>query len=135
MKFLDFLNKSVSPYHTVESLKTFISETNDENVLLFERGGALIAVRPPSEVCLDTKFRIALAHTDFPTLKISPNPDKTAAGVRTLHPEVYGSPLFTSWLDRDLGYAGLIAYEQGGRYIQNWCAVINCSAFRNWRST
>ena len=115
MKFLDFLNKSVSPYHTVESLKTFINETNDENVLLFERGGALIAVRPPSEVCLDTKFRIALAHTDFPILKISPNPDKTAAGVRTLHPEVYGSPLFTSWLDRDLGYAGLIAYEQGGR--------------------
>ena len=115
MNFLDFLNHSVTPYHTVESLKTLIGGANDENILLFERGGALIAVRPPSEVCLNTKFRIALAHTDFPTLKISPNPDKSAAGVRTLHPEVYGSPLFTSWLDRDLGYAGLIAYEQGGR--------------------
>ena len=115
MNFLDFLNHSVTPYHTVESLKTLIGGANDENILLFERGGALIAVRPPSEVCLNTKFRIALAHTDFPTLRISPNPDKSAAGVRTLHPEVYGSPLFTSWLDRDLGYAGLIAYVQGGR--------------------
>jgi aspartyl aminopeptidase len=32
------------------------------------------------------------------------------AGVCTLHTEVYGSPLYTSWLDRDLGYAGMIAY-------------------------
>ena len=115
MKFLDFLNFSVTPYHTVDCLKTLINGINDENILLYERGGALIAVRPPKEVCSDSKFRIALAHTDYPTLKISPNPDKSAAGVRTLHPEVYGSPLFTSWLDRDLGYAGLIAYEQGGR--------------------
>jgi aspartyl aminopeptidase len=34
--------------------------------------------------------------------------------VQTLHPEIYGSPIFTSWLDRDLGYAGVLAYAEGG---------------------
>lgn len=115
MDFFEFLNKSVTPYHTVDSLKGLVDSAKDEKFQLFERGGALIAVRPPKEVSSDSKFRIALAHTDFPTLKITPDPDGAAAGVRTLHPEIYGSPLFTSWLDRDLGYAGLIAYEQDGR--------------------
>ena len=114
MKFLDFLNKSVTPYHTVECLKQILAPFGS-GIRLFERGGALIAVRSPLKVDEDSRFRIALAHTDYPTLKITPNPDGSAAGVRTLHPEIYGSPIFTSWLDRDLGYAGLLAYELDGK--------------------
>lgn len=114
MKFLDFLNKSVTPYHTVECLKQILAPFGS-GIKLFERGGALIAVRSPLKVDEDSRFRIALAHTDYPTLKITPNPDGSAAGVRTLHPEIYGSPIFASWLDRDLGYAGLLAYELDGK--------------------
>ncbi len=115
MEYFEFLNKSVTPYHTVEALKTLFDAKCGKNARFFERGGALIAVRVPKQICWDSQFRIALAHTDFPTLKITPNPDAAAAGVRTLHPEIYGSPLFTSWLDRDLGYAGLLAYELDGK--------------------
>lgn len=115
MEYFEFLNKSVTPYHTVEALKALFDAKCEKNTRFFERGGALIAVRTPKQICSDSQFRIALAHTDFPTLKITPNPDGAAAGVRTLHPEIYGSPLFTSWLDRDLGYAGLLAYELGGK--------------------
>lgn len=115
MNFLDFLNNSVTPYHTVENLKAVLGAGTEKKVQLFERGGALIAVRPPQKVCAESRFRIALAHTDYPTLKITPNPDCSAAGVRTLHPEVYGSPILASWLDRDLGYAGLLAYELEGK--------------------
>ena len=115
MECFEFLNKSVTPYHTVEALKALLGAECNESARFFVRGGALIAVRVPKKVCSDSRFRIALAHTDFPTLKITPNPDGLAAGVRTLHPEVYGSPLFTSWLDRDLGYAGLLAYELDGK--------------------
>ena len=114
MNFLDFLNNSVTPYHTVENLKQLLEPAGAE-IKLFERGGALIAVRLPRTVSAESKFRIALAHTDYPTLKITPNPDCSAAGVRTLHPEVYGSPILASWLDRDLGYAGLLAYELQGK--------------------
>ena len=115
MEYFEFLNKSVTPYHTVEALKVLFDAKCEKNTRFFERGGALIAVRTPKQIWSDSQFRIALAHTDFPTLKITPNPDGAAAGVRTLHPEIYGSPLFTSWLDRDLGYAGLLAYELNGK--------------------
>ena len=115
MNFLDFLNNSVTPYHTVENLKAFLGAGTEKKVQLFERGGALIAVRLPRAASAESKFKIALAHTDYPALKITPNPDCSAAGVRTLHPEVYGSPILASWLDRDLGYAGLLAYELEGK--------------------
>jgi aspartyl aminopeptidase len=114
MEYFEFLNKSVTPYHTVETLKALFNAKSDKNTRFFERGGALIAVRIPKQICSDSQFRIALAHTDFPALKITPNPDRAAAGIQTLHPEIYGSPIYTSWLDRDLGYAGLLAYEKNG---------------------
>lgn len=108
MNFFDFLNASVTPYHTVDSLKKIIC-SND--AFLFERQGALVAVKLPVLPSANSKFRIALAHTDFPTLKISPNPSVFSAGVQTLHSEIYGSPIYVSWLDRALGYAGLLAYK------------------------
>lgn len=112
MNFFEFLNESVTPYHTVDCLKRALK---DCGALLYERNGALIAIRAPLQVNENSRFRIALAHTDFPALKISPNPDKTCAGVNKLHVETYGGLLFTSWLDRDLGYAGMLAFERNGQ--------------------
>ncbi|MBR2074455.1 MAG: M18 family aminopeptidase, partial [Fibrobacter sp.] len=82
MNFLDFLNNSVTPYHTVQNLKQLLEPAGAE-IKFFERGGALIAVRLPRAASVESRFRIALAHTDYPTLKITPNPDCSAAGVRT----------------------------------------------------
>lgn len=127
MEFLDFLNESVSPWHTVDCLRRCLLSASFEEVEMpsgkvaklgsayfFVRGGAIVALKMPKQISERSRFRMALAHTDFPTLKISPNPDRQASGVCTLHTEVYGSPLFTSWLDRDLGYAGVLAYEKNG---------------------
>ena len=119
MDFFDFLNAAVTPYHTVSCLKSHFEANSFANfsgkietgkAYFVCRGASIIAFRTPKTWDAASKFRIALAHTDFPTLKISPNPDSVSAGVCTLHTEVYGSPLFTSWLDRDLGYAGMLAY-------------------------
>lgn len=112
MDFLEFLDKCVTPYHTASTLAEYFQKAG--HVVYAVRGGAVIAVRAPKKVSQKSRYRIALAHTDFPTLKITPNPDCLSAGIRTLHPEVYGSPLFTSWLDRDLGYGGLLAFELDG---------------------
>jgi len=126
MDLFDFLNYSVTPYHTVDFLHKEFEKAGFKKLNLgmgpielgqsyfFERNGALVAVRVPLSVISSTKFRLALAHTDFPALKIAPNPDKSCAGVDTLHVETYGGLLYTSWLDRDLGYAGLLAYESNG---------------------
>lgn len=125
MDFFEFLNTAVTPYHTVDALKSFFKANSFAEIGLsanFEpakayfvcREGSVIAFRTPKVWNESSRFRIALAHTDFPTLKISPNPDVVNAGVCTLHTEVYGSPLYTSWLDRDLGYAGMLAYVDAG---------------------
>lgn len=126
MRFFDFLNYAVTPYHTVDFLRNEFchagfdfsgkngQKLNLDGAYLVERGGALIAFRTPKTISSTTRIRLALAHTDFPVLKVTPKPDKMNAGVSTLHTEVYGSPLYTSWLDRDLGYAGLLAFEKDG---------------------
>lgn len=127
MDFFEFLDNSVTPAHTVAGL---VSAFRAAGFCLYEpmmpariepgkgycvvRGSSVIAVRVPRSTAQFPGFRIALAHTDFPTLKITPNPDRVSGGVQTLHPEIYGSPIFTSWLDRDLGYAGVLAYAEGG---------------------
>ena len=127
MDFFEFLDNSVTPAHTVAGL---VSAFRAAGFRLYEpmmparikpgegycivRGSTVIALRVPKSMTQFPGFRIALAHTDFPTLKITPHPDRISCGVQTLHPEIYGSPIFTSWLDRDLGYAGVIAYAEGG---------------------
>ena len=121
MDFFDLLNTAVTPYHTVDCLKSHFKANSfldfaggaplePGRAYIVSRGASLIAFRVPRAWSEKSRFRIALAHTDFPALKISPNPDEVRAGVCTLHTEVYGSPLYTSWLDRDLGYAGMLAY-------------------------
>ena len=127
MEYFDFLNESVSPWHTVECLRREFASAGFKELrmsdgapvepgaaYIFVRGAALVALRMPLQVNEKSRFRLALAHTDFPALKVSPNPDRTAAGVCTLHAEVYGSPIYSTWLDRDLGYAGLLAFEKDG---------------------
>ena len=125
MDFFEFLNTAVTPYHTVDALKSFFKANSFTEIELGAnlepakayfvcREASIIAFRTPQKWSDESKFKIALAHTDFPTLKISPNPDVVNAGVCTLHTEVYGSPLYTSWLDRDLGYAGMLAYVEAG---------------------
>ena len=127
MDFFEFLDNSVTPSHTVAGL---VSDFRAAGFRLYEpmmpariepgkgycivRDSSLVAVRTPRNANGFSGFRIALAHTDFPTLKITPHPDRVSCGVQTLHPEIYGSPIFTSWLDRDLGYAGVLAYAEGG---------------------
>ncbi|SHH12328.1 aspartyl aminopeptidase [Fibrobacter sp. UWH9] len=115
MDFFEFLDSAVTPFHTVSELKKAFEKAGFGKDSVFERNGALIVVRLPRTVNSNTRFRIALAHTDFPALKISPNPDKNCAGVNKLHVETYGGLLYTSWLDRDLGYAGLLAFEKDGQ--------------------
>ena len=120
MDFFKFLNEAVTPFHTVDCLKRYFEESGNGRFRIWERGGMLIvALQPPNgKAHAGSRFRIVMAHTDFPALKITPNPDLRTAGIQTLHPEIYGSPIYTSWFDRDLGYAGIVLYELNGE-IEN----------------
>ncbi len=73
------------------------------------RGGSLIAWSTETAGGPATPFRVVGAHTDSPNLRIRPRPDLARAGWQLLGVEVYGMPLFNSWLDRDLGLSGRVA--------------------------
>ena len=67
----------------------------------------------PEGAAAATPFRIIGAHTDSPNLRVKHHADIERGGVRQIAVEVYGSTLFNSWLDRDLGLSGRVAVRGG----------------------
>lgn len=56
-------------------------------------------------------LRIASAHTDFPMLKIKPQPDIKKKGYMQINIEPYGGLIKESWFDRPLGIAGKLVLK------------------------
>jgi aspartyl aminopeptidase len=88
------------------------------------RGGSLIAWSSEGARGPATPFRVIGAHTDSPNLRIKPQPDLTRAGWQLLGVELYGGPLFSSWLDRDLGLSGRVAVR-GSDGVETRLVTIN----------
>jgi len=88
------------------------------------RGGSLVAWSTEYANGPATPFRVVGAHTDSPNLRIKPQPDLARAGWQLLGVELYGGPLFNSWLDRDLGLSGRVAVR-GGDGIETRLVTIN----------
>lgn len=75
--------------------------------------GALIAFRVPLKEIKQT--RVMLSHTDSPTFRIKPHGEYQHENMILWGLEVYGGPIYASWLNRDLGIAGRIFVEKQGR--------------------
>ncbi|MBQ7637143.1 MAG: M18 family aminopeptidase, partial [Lachnospiraceae bacterium] len=77
---------------------------------------ALAAFSVGKNVTESSCFRVAAAHTDHPCLHIKPvfEYDPHAPGnngYMKLNCEIYGSPIYSTWLDRPLSVAGMIALK------------------------
>lgn len=121
-----FLDQSPTPWHAVQELGNRLASCDfiplDERLpwtlepgkkYFVSRGGALCAFILPSEK--PKKITLLTAHTDSPALKIKPSPCFYRDHMAFLGVEVYGSPLLSSWLNRDLGIAGyaVVTNNQG----------------------
>ena len=117
------LDASVSPRHSVAHVASVLAEAGFVAVADLEndppdrgflaRGGLLVAwVRGDRR-----EFRVAGAHTDSPCLRIKPRPDLLQHGWRQWGVEVYGGILNNSWLDRDLGVAGVAIDAEGREHL------------------
>jgi len=76
-------------------------------------GGALIAWSNTNNF-ENRGLRIVGAHTDSPGLHVKRNPFTKINNIQQIGVEVYGGPLLNSWLDRDLGVAGVV-YDRSGK--------------------
>ncbi|HSW86887.1 MAG TPA: M18 family aminopeptidase [Rhabdochlamydiaceae bacterium] len=89
------------------------------------RGGSVCAFSLPSST--PQRGVILASHTDSPSLKIKPRPEIRIENMLALGVEVYGHPLLTSWLNRDLGIAGRIVVTDASGNIEEKLVVIDDS--------
>ncbi len=69
----------------------------------------LFAFTIGEKLSYDDTIRIGAAHTDFPCLRLKPNPDLAAGGYAQVNVEVYGGAILNTWLDRPLSISGRVA--------------------------
>ncbi len=113
-----FLDGGISPYHTVAQSAQYLSErgfSELENGKPFDvRKGGKYFVRNGTFMAAFTVgaeadyFRIAASHTDWPCLRIKPEPEMLAGGCLKLSVESYGGGIFATWMDRPLSLAGIV---------------------------
>ncbi len=119
---LDFIESSPTSYHAVERMTSILSARGfrrlDERHRWQLEPGRYFVVREGSLIgfVLDQDpsqgLRMAGAHTDSPGLKIKPNPVRIQDNYLQLTAEIYGSPLLSTWLDRELSLAGRVIRQQ-----------------------
>lgn len=122
---LRYIDASPTPFHAVAETAARLETSGfrrlkeDEHwetqpgdpVYVTRGGGSLAAFRIGTSSVAEAGFRLVGAHTDSPNLRVKPNPELRAHGVRQLGVEPYGGVLLHTWLDRDLSLAGRVVLE------------------------
>jgi aspartyl aminopeptidase len=138
--FLEFVNSSPSPYHTVRSAAarleaagfSKISERNAWGATV-RPGGKYYLTRNGSSIvafAVGARWRpggavgIVGAHTDSPCLRIKPVSRRAAAGFLQVGVETYGGGIWHTWFDRDLSVAGrAMVRDADGNFVQRLVTV------------
>lgn len=116
---LRFLQDGKTQFHVAALAKEYLdthgfSQISDrENMAALAAGKYYLApfssiVIPFVKGAQSTQVRIACAHTDFPMLKIKPNPELKKQGYLQINVEPYGGLIKETWFDRPLGLAGKV---------------------------
>lgn len=118
IQFTDYIQKCVSPFHTVETSRQMLVEAGFEELKMNERwtmekGGNYYCVPYASTIVAFTyagpgRLHVAAAHTDHPCLHAKPKAELADKGYMRVNTEVYGSPILNTWFDRPLGIAGRV---------------------------
>lgn len=129
-QLITFLNDSPTAWHAVLEVKKILLKNGflelDEGkpwqlkfgkkYFIIRNGSSLLAFILPKEA--PTHTLILGAHTDSPGFKLKPHAEFEKENMHMLGLEMYGAPLLTSWLNRDLGIAGRILYLDSSKQMQ-----------------
>jgi aspartyl aminopeptidase len=122
---MDFLTRSVSPYHGVAEVLRILKEEGFEELPLTGdwqlvpggkyridcRGTMAVAFTVGKTFAPQDGFRVAANHMDWPCFYIKPDPEQVAAGCLKLSVEPYGGLIHSTWMDRPLSCAGLVTLK------------------------
>lgn len=122
-KLFDLLRAGVTPFMCVDECERRLTEAGFEKIdyrdawhlvpggkyVMNHHGAALFAFTVGKEYQTTDMIRMAAAHTDYPCMRIKPNPDFVTNGYAQVNLEVYGGPILNTWFDRPLGVAGRVS--------------------------
>jgi aspartyl aminopeptidase len=121
---IDFIHTSPSPFHVVTSIEGVLLDRGFQPLGLDERwkmsrgdkyfvtvnGSAIVAFVVGEADVAESGFRLIGSHTDSPSFRVKPSPEMVVEDAYLkLNTEVYGSPIFNTWLDRPLCMAGRVS--------------------------
>jgi len=121
--FINFIDASPTAWHAVSAAQQRLMEAGfsklaEHEAWKIQPGGRYVVERNGSSLCafvaprnLPKRLRLLASHTDSPGLKLKPKAEFRKYQAVLLGVEVYGSPLLSSWLNRDLGIAGRVLYK------------------------
>ena len=125
--FMKYLAESPVSFYAVKNLKTMLEENGFVQLPLYDNwqikeGGkyyvtmwdsACIAFTIPEDLSKAQApiYRMIGAHTDQPCFRIKPGTQINQNGYCKLNAEVYGGPIFSTWLDRPLSLAGRVTLK------------------------
>ena len=126
-KLFDCIKSGVSPFGCVEAARKRLRDADFEEIhyedkwnltcggkyVMSHGGTAMFAFTVGEEYEQGDGIRIAAAHTDYPCLRLKPNPDFVTNRYAQVNVEVYGGPILNTWLDRPLGGAGRVLVKSG----------------------
>ncbi|UYM15413.1 M18 family aminopeptidase [Endozoicomonas euniceicola] len=118
---LEFLRESPTPYHAVKNMVARLEQhgfqqLHESEAWQLKDNGRYYVTRNDSSIVAFTNgdhqqgFRMVGGHTDFPCLKVKPQPELHKHQYLQLAVEVYGGALLNPWFDRDLSIAGRVFY-------------------------
>lgn len=131
-ELIQFIEGSPTAYQAVYRLKEIFLENQFQELdpdgewslklggryFVASQGSTMAAFTLPKENI--TKACILGTHTDSPSFKLKPQPEFIQGNMVMLGAEIYGGPLLSSWLNRDLGIAGRIFYRnKSGEIVQS----------------
>jgi aspartyl aminopeptidase len=117
---LKFLACAPTAWHAVADVSQTLQKAGfellqEEEPWKLSPGGRYFTIRNGTSLCafitpqqsLKTA-KVVASHTDSPGFKLKPNAEFRKENMIMLGLEMYGAPLLSSWLNRDLGIAGRI---------------------------
>ncbi len=136
--FITFLDRSPTAWHAVAEIERKLEKTGfhklDERMAWHLQGGkkyfvirndsSLLAFILPSKK--PTRALVVGTHTDSPGFRIKPHAEVRKDNMVMLGAEIYGAPLLTSWLNRDLGVAGRVITADRHGKIQT--RLVTCAS-------
>ncbi len=132
---IHFIQQSPTAWHAVQSVGERLASVDfipiEEKEAWKLKKGERYFVQREGSICAFTlpqnpsRLRVIGAHTDSPGLKLKPNPNVQSHEFQQFSTEIYGGPLLSSWMNRDLGLAGRIIVEKAQGKIEEELVFID----------